>query len=324
MIGLRNVGYVLLAGITTVIAVGEQPAVAQEETLVLCETSGTALRVYEKDDQILMRAYNRRLSQVWMNGTEADIQVSANGIEYTNLSGELATRLSVDTKAGDCRIQIEDQTERGMLLSNETAAAVIGRVTYQGRIGLQPGVVVKAILVDLDSDLSIAEQTIVTTGQQVPIPFHLLYSPRDIDPDHRYGVRAEIFVEEEQRWSTVADYPVITQGAPAAVELVVEMAGVTPAPVDKPANGETLPDAIATAVKTALSQELADAALQVESYSCETWSDGCLGLGGPAELCLAALTEGWRVELLDPTTGESYFYRTNHDGTQVRREDKLL
>lgn len=313
--------YILLFGIAVAIIVGEKPAAAQEMTLVLCETSGNALRVYEKNDQVLMRAFNRQLNQIWVNDTPTDISVIANGIEYTSSLEALATRLRVNTSAGDCSIQIEEQTERGTILSNETASSVIGRVTYRARIGLQPGAVVTATLIDLDNNAPIAEQTIVTTGQQVPIPFHLFYSPNDIDPSHRYGVRAEILIGDERRWSTVTDYPVITQGAPVAVELLVEM--VAPAQIDQP-SGEALPDAIANVVKTAFNQELGNAPLQVGQSSRETWSDGCLGLGGPAELCLAALTEGWRVELIDTATGKSYVYRTNLDGTQVRREREAL
>jgi len=81
---------------------------------------------------------------------------------------------------------------------------------------------------------------------------------------------------------------------------------------------EKLPDEIATRVKAKLSEELGETSLQVGRYSREIWSDGCLGLGGPAELCLAALTEGWQVEVID-TTGQSYFYRTNLGGDSIRR-----
>ena len=327
MMGLRNAGYMLLAGITTMITIGERPAAADERTLILCETSGTALRVYEKDDEMLMRAYDRQQAQVWMNDAQTEMQANANGIEYTNLSGELDTRLSVDTGAGSCAIQIAGDTESGTILSNETASSVIGTVTYRARMGLQSGSVVKATLVDLERDTSMAEQTIVTTGEQVPIPFHLLYRPNEIDSSRRYGVRAEILVNDEQRWSTTTDYPVITQGAASTVALVVELMGDAASEateIDRPTEPvsaeETLPAAVSNAVKTSLSQELGDASLTVESYSRETWSDGCLGLGGPAELCLAALTEGWRVELLDTATGQRYVYRTNNDGTQVRQE----
>jgi len=48
------------------------------------------------------------------------------------------------------------------------------------------------------------------------------------------------------------------------------------------------------------------------------WSDGCLGLGGPAESCMAALTDGFRVEM--EARGSTYVYRTDRTGTQVRAE----
>ncbi len=48
------------------------------------------------------------------------------------------------------------------------------------------------------------------------------------------------------------------------------------------------------------------------------WSDSCLGLGGPAESCLAAITPGYDVLLVQQ--GIEYRYRTNEDGTSVRAE----
>ena len=49
-----------------------------------------------------------------------------------------------------------------------------------------------------------------------------------------------------------------------------------------------------------------------------TWSDGCLGLGGPAESCLQALVPGFRIEML--AKGKTYFYRTDKTGATVRAE----
>ncbi len=49
-----------------------------------------------------------------------------------------------------------------------------------------------------------------------------------------------------------------------------------------------------------------------------TWSDGCLGLGGPTESCLQALVPGFRVEML--AKGKTYFYRTDKTGATVRAE----
>ena len=50
----------------------------------------------------------------------------------------------------------------------------------------------------------------------------------------------------------------------------------------------------------------------------KTWSDGCLGLGGPAESCLMALVDGFRVEM--EAKGKTYVYRTDKTGTSVRAE----
>lgn len=46
------------------------------------------------------------------------------------------------------------------------------------------------------------------------------------------------------------------------------------------------------------------------------WSDSCLGLGGPAESCLMAITPGYEVTM--QAEGKTYTYRTNKDGTAVR------
>lgn len=50
----------------------------------------------------------------------------------------------------------------------------------------------------------------------------------------------------------------------------------------------------------------------------KTWNDGCLGLGGPAESCLQALVDGFRVELR--AQGKEYVYRTDQTGASVRME----
>lgn len=50
----------------------------------------------------------------------------------------------------------------------------------------------------------------------------------------------------------------------------------------------------------------------------QEWSDGCLGLGGPAESCLAAITPGYKVTAL--AQGVERVFRTNEDGTVIREE----
>lgn len=48
-----------------------------------------------------------------------------------------------------------------------------------------------------------------------------------------------------------------------------------------------------------------------------TWSDSCLGLGGPAESCLQAETPGFRIQIL--AAGRLYTLHTNADGSDIRQ-----
>jgi hypothetical protein len=79
--------------------------------------------------------------------------------------------------------------------------------------------------------------------------------------------------------------------------------------------------AAAQAARQALAQELG---VPVESINIQRadpteWSDSCLGLGGPAESCLQAITPGYRVFL--EREGEQYIYRTDETGQALRREE---
>lgn len=84
----------------------------------------------------------------------------------------------------------------GMACEPQPATAVTGTVTYPQRIALPPEAVVVVKLEDVSladaPAVVIAERTIPTNGQQVPIPFKLVYDPGDIIPNHRYTVSARI------------------------------------------------------------------------------------------------------------------------------------
>lgn len=56
----------------------------------------------------------------------------------------------------------------------------------------------------------------------------------------------------------------------------------------------------------------------VEHIEPREWTDSCLGLGGPAESCLAAITPGFALQLVHD--GKEYAYRTDQSGTVVRAE----
>jgi putative lipoprotein len=110
--------------------------------------------------------------------------------------------------------------------STSTPNRVTGSVTYLQRIALPAGAVITIKLLDVSQQDAlakvIAEQTLTTTGEQVPIPFKLKFKRSAIQPQHSYIVRAEIRLQERLAFTSTRSYAVITQGNPANVEIVVE------------------------------------------------------------------------------------------------------
>ena len=113
----------------------------------------------------------------------------------------------------------------------EPQAVLTGTVTYRERIALPPNARVEVRLEDVSQADApadeIASQTIAANGKQVPIPFELRYLPKDIDPSHRYAVRASLTsAEGDLMFTTAMQYPVLTGGAADGnVEIVVQRAG---------------------------------------------------------------------------------------------------
>ncbi|MBK4730899.1 hypothetical protein JJD41_13660 [Oxynema sp. CENA135] len=87
-----------------------------------------------------------------------------------------------------------------------------------------------------------------------------------------------------------------------------------------------LRESVRNAVLQQARSELAvpDTNLGVFSITPTLWPDGCLGLAQPGEICTQAQVPGWSVLLSDPSQppnqGLAYVYRTNFDGTEIRRE----
>lgn len=94
------------------------------------------------------------------------------------------------------------------------------RVTYRERIALLPGTTVVVELQDVSKAdapaVILASETLVTTDQQVPIPFKLRYTADDILPDHTYVVMARIVEQGKLLFITTESMPVLTNGAPMA------------------------------------------------------------------------------------------------------------
>ncbi len=80
-----------------------------------------------------------------------------------------------------------------------------------------------------------------------------------------------------------------------------------------------VPQAVA-AVRTYAAQKagVTEGKVLIETAYEREWSDGCLGLGGPAESCIQMIVPGWEVTVT--AEGKSSVYRTNADGSLIRKE----
>ncbi len=82
----------------------------------------------------------------------------------------------------------------------------------------------------------------------------------------------------------------------------------------------TLPTDVQSAVLNDVvkrtSKTVAD--LKIIEAQSQEWSDGCLGLGKPDELCTQAITPGYRVVVTDGL--RNWTYRTDQTGNTVRLE----
>ncbi len=116
-------------------------------------------------------------------------------------------------------------------------------------------------------------------------------------------------------------------GAPASTPVSIPFAsnpalnptkivGVVRPPITQVAQRPS--DTISGAVQEFLSAELGVALgdVQVISATPAEFTDSCLGLGGPAESCLQAITPGWLV-MVD-VAGQQYEVHTDATGEQVR------
>lgn len=107
-------------------------------------------------------------------------------------------------------------------------AEVAGSAMYRERIALPEGAEFEATLVDV-SRVDVAADVIgdvhFAAPAGPPIQFRIPYDPSRIDATHRYAVRARIVLQEQVLFTTDTAYPVLTQGAPATVEVLLRKAG---------------------------------------------------------------------------------------------------
>ncbi|MEO1619902.1 MAG: hypothetical protein AAFU53_02585 [Cyanobacteria bacterium J06632_3] len=118
----------------------------------------------------------------------------------------------------------------------------------------------------------------------------------------------------------------LTSSAPSEEALSVDpsLDLSEPSENQEPVPSAPLPDEIAQQVIQTLATniDISASEVSIERYSRDTWSDSCLGLGSPAESCLASLTEGWQFEVVHYETNSRAVYRTDLAGEQIRQAEQ--
>jgi len=121
---------------------------------------------------------------------------------------------------------------------------VTGTVAYRERIALPPNAFIDIKLQDVSRQdvpaKTVAESIFAAEGKQVPIPFQISYNPSDINMAHTYLVRANINVDGKLMFTSTTAYPVLTQGAPSQVTMMLQQATEPGAPAAAAASGTKL------------------------------------------------------------------------------------
>jgi hypothetical protein len=100
---------------------------------------------------------------------------------------------------------------------------------------------------------------------------------------------------------------------------IMTACNAVPAAPDGESGSEALPPVAVVRAREALANDLniGVESITIENYERAEWTDSCLGLGGPAESCLAAIHPGWRVTL-SVDGGDVFEVRTDELGEIIR------
>lgn len=115
-----------------------------------------------------------------------------------------------------------------------TPSAVTGTVAYRERVALPPDAAVDVWITDVGPGIVtmavLAEASVAAEGRQVPLPFSLAIDPARVNPERPYGLRAVIRAGGRTLFETREPVPVLTQGHPSAVTVMLTRAAAeTPA-----------------------------------------------------------------------------------------------
>jgi putative lipoprotein len=126
--------------------------------------------------------------------------------------------IGVAAAAGIATVGIADEATVG------PSAIIRGEATYQEQVTLPSGARLEVRLLDIsraDTAATVLAETIIENAGQPPYAFTLAYEPALIIERHSYSVRAILTHEGRLLFTTDQVYPVITNGAPKEVNLML-------------------------------------------------------------------------------------------------------
>jgi putative lipoprotein len=103
--------------------------------------------------------------------------------------------------------------------SSTNKAALTGVIAHTHRITLPAGYVTTIRIEDTTKadapGKKVTEEVIKNQGEELPIPFAIIYDPGKINPDHTYTIRVQIEDDTGNLlYTNVTSIPVITHGNP--------------------------------------------------------------------------------------------------------------
>jgi putative lipoprotein len=134
--------------------------------------------------------------------------------------------LQEDTPDGDGKMIVKDC----VLEKPATQDTVTGTITYLARMALPEQATIQVQLEDVsraDGAATVVAEEKFELGKrqvQVQVPFTLRFNPEKIDAKHRYSVSARVMIGSELKFVNDQAYPVLTQGNPANVDLILKPA----------------------------------------------------------------------------------------------------
>ncbi len=124
-------------------------------------------------------------------------------------------------------------TGSGWAQAGAAPGMITGAITYRERMALPADAAIDVRLEDVSVQGApaklMAENVFAAAGKQVPISFQLPYNPADINSSHTYYLRANISVNGQMTFTSSTAYPVLTNGAPSQVNVMLQQVQATAA-----------------------------------------------------------------------------------------------